>query len=151
MLEFHMFQSLHYEVPTSKENNYNSKILDTISQSICVWHVDVFNTLCSTQISNLPLGQKNQFSLLLRLPALYSTDDEPSYELELCPTRKKSSHFSFFFIFSSDIMESWFNFPWKTVIFSDTSDISWPGTFILFFFPSDMEEIPLSGSVIRRI
>ncbi len=48
----------------------------------------------------VPLG------LQVRLPALYSTDDEPSYELEFCPTRKKSSHLSFFFIFSSDMLES---------------------------------------------
>ncbi len=33
----------------------------------------------------------------MRLLALYSTDDEPSYEQDMSPTRKKSCHLSFFF------------------------------------------------------
>ena len=37
--------------------------------------------------------------LAIRPLALYSTYDEPSYELKLCPTKKKSSHLSFFIFF----------------------------------------------------
>ncbi len=41
----------------------------------------------------------------IRQLALYSTNDGSSYELKLCPTRKKSSHLSFYFIFSSDMRD----------------------------------------------
>ncbi len=59
------------------------------------------------------------FITLVRQLTLYSTDDEPCYELELCPTRKKSSHLSFCFIFSSD-MQDWLqlNCPFSLVLFS---------------------------------
>ncbi len=36
-------------------------------------------------------------------------------------------------------------------IFFPSSDISWPGIFYFYFFPSTMEEIPLSESVNHRI
>ncbi len=84
--------------------------------------------LCSSRVKKNPgpvIKVNVTFSryVEIRQLTLYSTDDKPSYELELCPTRNKSSHLSFFpptcriyfFIFLS-------------------SDISWPRKFIYLFF-----------------
>ena len=88
----------------------------------------------------------------IRELTLYSTDDEPSYELELGPTRRKRSHLSFFpptcrIGFTWPVLFSSKNghFYWNLVIFPLfiflSSDISRPRNSILFyFFPSDMHE-----------
>ncbi len=44
--------------------------------------------------------------LHIRQLALYSTDDGPSYVMELCPTRKKKEPSQLFLIFSSDMQDS---------------------------------------------
>ncbi len=99
---------------------------------------------------------------LLRLLALYSTDDEPSYERQLCLMRKNRSHLSFFIFFlrHAGIL---IQFPQKngnlSLLFFLSSDISWPGTFILFFFPPTWKKCPCrdlssveysAGSLIGR-
>ena len=50
-----------------------------------------------------PSGKPRNVSKLLRADSLYSTVDESSDELKLCPTRKKQTCEHFFFIFSSDM------------------------------------------------
>ncbi len=79
--------------------------------------------------------------------------------------KKKSSHLSFFLFFPPTCWNPDSIFPKKwsfslkiigesvnlSLLFFLSTDISWSGIFTFYFFPSDMEEIPLSGSVIRRI
>ena len=52
-------------------------------------------------LNNLQCGEHS----FIRQLALYSTDDEPSYVLELCPTRKKVAISASYF-FSSDMQDS---------------------------------------------
>ena len=100
---------------------------------------------CLTLINiNLNPQYKRGVHYNIRQLRLYSTDDKPSYELELCPNRKKSNYLSSFFIFSSEKCP----FLFFLFFFPQTS----AGQEILFlFFPSEMQEKPLSGSVIHRI
>ena len=76
-----------------------------------------------------------------------------------CVRQEKKIAISDFLNFNPDLIspEKW-SFSVKIMgesaiypFFFLSSDISWPGIFIFYFFPSDMEEIPLSGSVIRGI
>ena len=77
----------------------------------------------------------------IRQLALYSTGDWPSYVLELCPTRKKSSHLSFFFLRHAGFTSLDLTFfPLKMAIFTENLLIfpflfnSWPRSFIFIFF-----------------
>ena len=71
--------------------------------------------------------------LIVRLPALYSMDDEPSYELEICPTRKKKLAISAFFFPLTCRIE----FTWPVLFSSKNCHFHWKFVNFpfLFFFP----------------
>ena len=91
----------------------------------------------------------------LRLLALYSLDNYPSYELEICLTRKKSGHIIFFSPPTCRIEFTWpvFFSLWKLPFVLSVNffpffifllpDISWPTIIFLIFFFRHARKTPV--------
>ncbi len=96
---------------------------------------------------------------LIRQLTLYSMDEEPSYELELCPMRKKVAISAF--LFFPPVCR--FEFTWPVLFSPEYGYFHWKSpnfSFLLFFpptpagqdfFDSDIDKNPMLEPIIRRI